>query len=161
MLPEIDLGWLQARVREDDEGCWIWTGCMSKAGQPQATINYQHFLVRRAVWQAAHNRVLLPTTWVGVKCGKHGCTHPDCLVARGRAEALRGHHMTVAHKATIARVKRAKSAITDEMIAEIMTSNEPDKVIAERLGVCASYPSKVRQGRLRRQYSSPFAGLGV
>lgn len=159
MLPEITLDWLQARVREDEDGCWIWTGYTTKQGQPHARVNYVFFLVRRAVWEQVHARELSPKFWAGVRCEKPGCVHPDCVAARSRSQALQGRSLSAAHKASIAKTKRAASRVSDDDILLMRTSELSAQEISRQLGVCDSYASSVRRNRLRADHSNPFTGL--
>lgn len=161
MLPEITLEWLEARVRADDDGCWIWTGYTTKHGQPQARLNYQLILVRRVVWEMTHDKELKSTMWVAAKCNKPGCCHPDCMVARTRSQALKGRGMTLLHRAAIATAKRRNSDIPDEVVAEVRASDEQARQMARRLGLTASYVSLVRRGKIRVDLRNPFTGLGA
>lgn len=161
MLPEITLEWLEARVRADDDGCWIWTGYTTKHGQPQARLNYQLILVRRVVWEMTHDKELKSTMWVAAKCNKPGCCHPDCMVARTRSQALKGRGMTLLHRAAIATAKRRNSDIPDEVVAEVRASDEQARQMARRLGLTESYVSLVRRGKIRVDLRNPFAGLGA
>lgn len=161
MLPEITLEWLEARVRADDDGCWIWTGYTTKHGQPQARLNYQLILVRRVVWEMKHDKELKSTLWVAAKCNKPGCCHPDCMVARTRSQALKGRGMTLLHRAAIATAKRRKSEIPDEVVAEVRASDEQARQMARRLGLTESYVSLVRRGKIRVDLRNPFTGLGA
>jgi hypothetical protein len=161
MLPEITLEWLEARVRADDDGCWIWTGYTTKHGQPQARLNYQLILVRRVVWEMKHDKELKSTMWVAAKCNKPGCCHPDCMVARTRSQALKGRGMTLLHRAAIATAKRRNSDIPDEVVAEVRASDEQARQMARRLGLTESYVSLVRRGKIRVDLRNPFTGLGA
>jgi len=161
MLPEITLEWLEARVRADDDGCWIWTGYTTKHGQPQARLNYQLILVRRVVWEMTHDKELKSTMWVAAKCNKPGCCHPDCMVARTRSQALKGRGMTLLHRAAIATAKRRNSDIPDEVVAEVRASDEQARQMACRLGLTESYVSLVRRGKIRVDLRNPFTGLGA
>lgn len=161
MLPEITLKWLEARVRADDDGCWIWTGYTTKHGQPQARLNYQLILVRRVVWEMKHDKELKSTMWVAAKCNKPGCCHPDCMVARTRSQALKGRGMTLLHRAAIATAKRRNSDIPDEVVAEVRASDEQARQMARRLGLTESYVSLVRRGKIRVDLRNPFTGLGA
>ena len=161
MLPEITLEWLEARVRADEDGCWIWTGYTTKHGQPQARLNYQLILVRRVVWEMTHDKELKSTMWVAAKCNKPGCCHPDCMVARTRSQALKGRGMTLLHRAAIATAKRRNSDIPDEVVAEVRASDEQARQMARRLGLTESYVSLVRRGKIRVDLRNPFAGLGA
>lgn len=161
MLPEITIEWLEARVRADDDGCWIWTGYTTKHGQPQARLNYQLILVRRVVWEMKHDKELKSTMWVAAKCNKPGCCHPDCMVARTRSQALKGRGMTLLHRAAIATAKRRNSDIPDEVVAEVRASDEQARQMARRLGLTESYVSLVRRGKIRVDLRNPFTGLGA
>ena len=161
MLPEITLEWLEARVRADEDGCWIWTGYTTKHGQPQARLNYQLVLVRRVVWEMTHDKELKSTMWVAAKCNKPGCCHPDCMVARTRSQALKGRGMTLLRRAAIATAKRRNSDIPDEVVAEVRASDEQARQMARRLGLTESYVSLVRRGKIRVDLRNPFAGLGA
>lgn len=160
MLTEITLEWLEARVRADEDGCWIWTGFTTKQGQPQARLNYQFFLVRRAVWEQVHTRELVSTLWVGAKCDKPGCCHPDCMVARTRGRAMKGRSLTKVHKANITAARRKNSHIPDEVVAEVRASKETGRHLAKQFGLSESYVSLVRLGKIRADIRNPFAGLG-
>lgn len=160
MQPELTANWLLARVKEDDEGCLIWIGYTTKHGQPQARMNGEQFLVRRAVWENFHGQECPAHLWVGAKCKKPGCCRPECMTARTRSKAQKGKSLSLAHRAAIAHSRRAKSTLSDEAIAEIRASTENARDISRRLGMCDSYASTIRRGARRVDFTNPFQGLG-
>lgn len=160
-LPELDLEWLYARVKKDDDGCLIWAGYTSNAGQPQARINYQFFLVRRAVWAQVHGKQPDPKLWIGARCKKHGCVHPDCMVGRTRSKAMKGRTIPVAVRAKISAAKCKNSKVSSESVWAMRTEPGTLAEAAKLHGVDPSYVSNIRRHKSRREYSSPFAGLGA
>lgn len=160
-LPEFDLDWLYARVKKDDDGCLIWDGYTTDAGQPQARINYKFFLVRRAVWAQVHGKQPDPKLWIGARCKKHGCVHPDCVVGRSRGKALQGRSMPIAVRAKISAAKCKNSKVSPESVWAMRVEPGTLAEAAERHGVDQSYVSQIRRNKSRRDYSNPFAGLGA
>lgn len=160
-LPEIELDWLYARVKQDEEGCLIWDGYTSKHGQPQARIDYRLFLVRRVVWALAHEREPAPKLWIGVRCKKHGCVHPDCLVGRSRSKAMKGNVLPLAVRARISASRCKNSKFSDEAVAAMRTEAGTLEEVAERHGANPSYVSQLRRGIVRREYASPLAMMAA
>ena len=160
MSPDISLDWLHARVRQDGD-CLIWTGYITPIGQPQTRINKKCYLVQRLIWEAKNEAELPSTKWCSVKCGKPGCVHPDHIVARPRSIALRGGERATTHKAKIAHARRKKSRLSDADVQEIRLSADDNKTLAARFGIDHTYVWAIRANKARRNYSSPFAGLGA
>lgn len=160
MSPDISLDWLHARVRQDGD-CLIWTGYTTAIGQPQTRINKVCYLVRRLVWEAKKETALPSNRWCNVTCGKHGCVHPDHIVARPRSIAMRGGERSPTHAAKIAQARRKKSRLSDADVQEIRLSPDDNKTLAARFGVDHTYVWAIRANKARRNYSSPFAGLGA
>lgn len=160
-LPDIGLDWLLARVKEDECGCFIWTGYMSAHGQPQARINLQLVLVRRLVWALVNGRDPAPAMWVTARCGTHGCVHPNCMVMRTRSAALKGRTTPMVVCAKISASRSKNSRFSAEAIRAMRS--EPGTLIevAARHGADPSYISQLRRNKARRDYASPFAGLGA
>lgn len=160
-LDAISIDWLHARVKENEDGCLIWQGYMTANGQPQAGASGGRGYVRRWLWSLVHTKPLTKDMWVAVSCKTPGCVHPDHIVARPRAVAMRGIVRGPAERHRIAAARRRQSVVTDEMVAEIRNSSEAPKEIAKRLGVGTGYVSQIRTGRIRKQYGGHFAGLGA
>ena len=160
-LPEFDLNWLHGRVKEDDDGCLIWAGHITAGGQPQASLNHKTFLVRRAVWTLVHEFEPSKKLWMTVRCKKHGCVHPDCVVTHTRSDAMKGLSKPLAVRARMSATKRKQSRISEESVAAMRVETGTLAEIAERHNVDLSYVSKLRLGQVRREYSNPFAGLAL
>lgn len=174
----IDLEWLERHVVEDDNGCWVWKGFITKGGQPQARFTLGPFvhctmLVRRLVARmkfepsakfpdaAAFHRNRQAGTLEGCSWG---CCHPDHVVMRTKKQAMkpsRGKPLTLEHRQAISRARRAQSKVPDSKIVEIIASPKPAKHVSIELGMDPSYASKVRRGNCRI-YSATggmFSGL--
>lgn len=175
---EITLDWLLERVKEDDNGCLVWTGFITKQGQPQARIVinphvHATFLVRRLVakmkfepgpkfrnanaWMR-NRQAGVPTT-----CS-HGCCHPDHVIVRTKKQAMasyRGTHLSLEHKRKISLTKARKSKVDTADVARILLSNEPANKMDAELGMCPGYSSKIRRGNMRvfEATAGVFTGL--
>lgn len=164
-MVEITLEWLYRHVHKDEDGCLIWAGPMTTAGQPQASLRVgderKTILVRREIWKMVHDYRPLPSKMrVYAKCEKEGCVHPDCIKTRGRGAVQKGVKKPLAVKIKIAMARRAQSQFDHtELIEAIKSSDETNLELAARLGCNHSYVSKIRRGQARKEYNSPFAGL--
>lgn len=164
-MAEITLEWLYRHVHKDEDGCLIWTGPLTDAGQPQASVHIngerKTLLVRREIWKSVHDYRPLPSKMrVYVTCEKEGCVHPDCIRTRGRGAVQKGVKKPLAVKIKIAMARRAQSQFDHtELIEAIKSSDETNLALAARLGCNHSYVSKIRRGQARKEYNSPFAGL--
>lgn len=167
---EIDLEWLERHVTVDeDTGCWVWNGYVTKGGQPQARFTLGPFvhatmLVRRLV---ARMRLGGPNAIIqnGNTVAKYmrskqcaaketclrGCCHPDHVLVRSKKQAMkksRGKPLPLSQKAAISRTKRARSKVSEDDIQRILASNEPAYKLSLELGMDPSYASKVRRGNI-------------
>lgn len=160
-LPMITADWLLARVIERD-GCLVWNlQCCNDGKDPRAVVNRRKINVRRAVWAAMHERQPNVTDGVVPCCGTLGCVDPAHMVARSRSQIQTGIPKTFAHKVAIAETWRKKSKLPQEKVKEILQSDLIGKEEAARHGICKSMVNLIRAGKLRRDYSSPFVGLGA
>lgn len=145
---------------EDDGECLIWTGHANEGKYPQWRIGGKLHLVRRVVYELVHGPIA-PKLQIGVRCDCVLCVRPDHLVARTRSQANTGRRHTMADKIKIARTKRERSGLlTDEQVREIRMSDERNDAIEARFGLSPGYASRIRTGRVRADYSSPWAALG-
>lgn len=177
---EITLDWLLAHVKEDEHGCWVWQGFITKGGQPQCRITIEPkvsatMLVRRLVAKMKFTPTakftsaarFIKNRQAGAKpdCS-WGCCHPDHILVRTKTQAMKprkGKPLSFTHKANISRARRKKSRISDEVIKQMMLDPRPGNHVAKELGVHASYVPHVRTGKLR-VYSATggvFSGLLV
>lgn len=177
---DITLEWLEQRVYHDeDTGCWVWGGFITKQGQPQARFSLgphisATMLVRRLVAKMKFEpSFAFPNAarWmqnrqagVGETCLR-GCCHPDHVRMRTKQQAMknrRGIPLPLTHKMRISATRLKRSKVSDEVIQQILADPRPGNVVALELGVDKSYVPHVRTGKLRT-YSTMgrnmFSGL--
>lgn len=155
----IDADWLLARVRDNEEGCLIWTR-YSQDGNPRA--NFADAIpknVRRVVWESLTGKEPRKGTIIKTCCGTLNCVEPSHLVQRPASTRTKGRKQTVVHRAAMAKALRAKSKISG-VIDEIRNSDLSQTEEAKRHGISQSMVSKIKLGKSWQDYSSPFAGLG-
>lgn len=164
---EITHAWLEKHVIEQD-GCWLWTGPITETGQPQASMRTpdgrKTLLVRRLVWRLAHPncKPAGSNLWAYAACETERCVHPDHVRLRTRSSAMKNAEYSPLRNAKIAATKRAKSKLSQDVVREdILTSEETNVAVAARLGCNQSFIQKIRSGVARKEYSTPFAGLGA
>lgn len=158
-LPDVSLDRVLGRTRESGD-CLEWAGYAVEGKFPQIRVNWKLYPVRRLVWQLVRGPAK-PEQWIGTTCENPLCVNPDHLVARTRSKALKGNTHAVMHKLKIAQTRRKGSYVTQEMVREIRSSNETNIALAKRLGMTHDYVSKIRLGKRRADYVTPFQGLGA
>lgn len=156
------------------DGHWLWEGGLS-AGKPTIrapnytkdasgkTMEAQRAV--RAVWHIKTKKPLPAGVHVYAKCWVPMCVNPACLTHGPMREM--GASMSEAGvvknntKMTIAnRVKaRARRKVTEEMVSEIMSSNETSRALADRFNVHQSTVSIWRRGQAGSSSAGFFAGL--
>lgn len=157
----LTIDWLLARCVEDG-GCLIWQGYACNDGRdPRAKIDGKVQYVRRAVWALLKGRKPPTSHLVGASCGVVCCMEPAHLICRSRSEAFTGVPKSLLMRARLAKTKRVGSKISDECAAEIRVSQLSASKEAAKRGISKDMVNKIRSGALRRDYSSPFAGLGA
>lgn len=158
-IPDVSMDRVLGRTREVG-GCLEWAGHTSLGKWPQIRVEGKLYPVRRLVWQLVRGATR-SDLWITNKCNNPLCVNPDHLIAHTRGKAMTGNTRPAAHRAKIAAAKRAKSALTMEMVREIRSSDDSNPDLAARYGISASYVSHLRNTpALWKDYSSPFAGLG-
>ncbi len=163
---EITPEWLEARVIEQD-GCWLWKGVITEAGQPQVSMRTpdgrKTVLVRRLVWALVHPDCKPGANlWAYAGCENERCVHPDHVRLRSRSSAMKKAVRSPVANAKMAATKRAKSKLSQDVIRnDVLASEESNVAVAARLGCHHSHIAKIRNGELRREYNSPLAGLGA
>lgn len=164
---------VMGRCRIDDDGCWIWTGAMSK-GLPKVYAPdlgeagaMRSQLGRRAVWQMVNEKPVPEGFRVYGRCLKPACLNPECISC-GFASQWGAHlsrsiksRSTVGRQLNSRKIGRSRSVLTPELIAEIQASSETGRAMARRMGVSEQTVSKAKLGKLAcfQPLSSPFAGL--
>lgn len=160
---------LRQRCRMED-GHWIWIGAMSegrpKIWAPDHTSGDGQMRSqpgRRAVWHVKHGKAL-PDGWrVFGTCERGDCIAPHHLEAKEPAEKgaevaasgkLKGRIVRIAANRAIG---RRRSVLNQELIGEILSSNESGEALAARLKIGRTTISKVRMGKSRA--FEPVGGL--
>ena len=154
--------------KDEATGCMIFKGYVGADGPkiyaPNPTTGVkssQHG--RRAVWQLHFGKALQKGFRVFSTCGNLACVNHEHIVARtpeyqGRLIAESGKRKGLAsHVIANRKINRAKSVLTDEIIAEILSSNESEAVLAKRFGFSKSPIGRVRRGEVK---TFPSAGAG-
>jgi len=162
---------IKDRCRIDEfTGCWNWAGAMGQGKYPRIwqTENGQERSMpgRRAAWLAIGRE--LPSGWrVYGTCDSLTCVNPAHIKA-GLTEEFGAHtRATGKQKGNINRIKanrltgRKRAALTPEMLAEVITSNETGVALAARLGVASATISGYRRQGLRcyEPVGGIFSGL--
>jgi hypothetical protein len=149
-------------IEEGD--CLLWTGSAAGGKHPQIRMGGKAGAVvgvRRVLFEAVHGRPIRVGFQAGVRCGVDLCVHPDCIVERPRAEAMKRARLGADHPLRVAAGKQAKSRLSLETIRAIRASKDLCKVIDARYGLSAGYASRIRTGRVWVDLTNPFAGLGA
>lgn len=123
-------------------------------------------LVRRAVWQDEYGKIE-PGKIIRMTCETPKCIYPGHMVMTTHQRLAKqmgalGKMSGPVRSAKIAAVKRAKYAkLTHEDVREIRASNETGRAMAKRFQVSEEHISAILLNKRWREFSSPWAGLGV
>ena len=156
---------LLANTQEDGD-CLIWLGgCCN--GHPAHRSGTKTALVRRTLWTQLRGPIE-PGKIIRRTCETQICVNPEHLEKTtykrlGLQLGALGHMSSQTRSAAIARAKRAgpQAKLTDADVARIRTGDEPPAELAKALGVHAGTVYKIRSGTHRRDFSSPWQGLGA
>lgn len=149
---------------DDARDCREWAGAHTTNGHPTVRHGGKQVLARRLAYELAigpvrTRHVLTP------RCGNRSCINPAHQVQRSNRQHLQAmatapRTSEFARRAKIAAHQRDKAAkLTPAMVAEILTSTEPQRTLAAQYGVNKTMISRIRTGRAWRDYTSPFAGV--
>ena len=123
---------------DDETGCWMWGGPISKAGYATKRIGTDRsrtMLVHRRLYEEVHGGPLPRGTVLHHRCQRKSCINPDHLFAVSRNEHQQVH-------------LAARKFTNDQIVAILrdlldgMTLSE----VSEKHGVSKSYASKIRYG---------------
>lgn len=157
---------IKDRTEEIGE-CWIWQQGTTNGYPSMKVKGCGCRLVRRIVVEL-DGRPAQAREPVATTCGEALCVNPAHLArttirAIAKKAAAAGAFSGKARGAKIAAAKRASahSKLTLEQAREIRLSEEAGPALAARYGVNPSLIKSIRAGRVWKDYSSPFAGLGA
>lgn len=156
---------IRSRCIEDGD-CWLWQGATDGHGRPQMRHKGERVYVRRVAREASDGKPIPEGLCAAAKCGNPGCVSPHCSVVtnqKGRAKLAveRGAFRHPDRMLRMAMTKRAKSRYSEDLIAQVRLAPPPCTRIAQETGVSLSHVKAIRSGAARREYNSPFAGLGA
>jgi hypothetical protein len=158
-LPDISADWLLARVRDNGEGCLVWTGYSDK-GHPKANFGPGAVIVRRVIWKTLTGQKPRADRIIKCTCGTPNCVEPAHLEQLSHGHRNIGRKQTIQARAASTRALRAKSKIKDEIEA-IRSSDFTEAEEAARVGISQAMVSRIRLGKNWAPISSPFVGLGA
>lgn len=155
-----------ARHVKDDAGCLVWTSSCSN-GHPSRTVDGKTRLVRRELWERVHGPIK-PGHIIRCTCETPKCIDPDhceqtTYKKLGQQLGALGVMSGPVRSAKIAATKRAgpQAKITDADVHRIVYGTETLATLARELNINQGTVSKIRRRTCRRDFSSPWAGLGA
>lgn len=152
--------WVDARVTESEDGCWLWNGATAHDGKdPKTWFAGRVVTVRRLIYNATRAKPLERNEHAVGSCECARCIRPDHIEAKTKSAIQKGRPKSASHAIAIAKARRANAKITADDVLEIRASSEPAKAIAQRLGVHHTFIQDIRRHEAWKDYSSPFAGL--
>ena len=148
-----------ARCTEDGD-CLIWDGATNARG-PVLTHKQVQYSLRRLVWEDKFKKPFPADRLASVSCGHKACLAH--VVARTRAivNSLSAKQFGALKGRAAALAVRAKSKLSQEAVRAIRIDERRAEEVAAEHGITAAYVYMLRRGEFRRDYSSPFAGLGA
>lgn len=153
---------IRARCIEEGD-CWIWQRAFDHTAPAMRPPDGRRIVVNVRRFMLAQQRDMTGLL-ASNRCGDRRCVAPDHLIAvtRRRLQQLTaertGYHRHPVRRAKMAAAATARAGIGAEKVAAILASDEPGRVIAQRLGVSLSTVQAWRNGR-RFRAGDPFAGL--
>ena len=166
LLPEhVTLDWLAAQCSEEAE-CWIWNGRTTSNGYPLVFVGGADVSVRR-VAAALAGKAFAPRQPITTTCRCRECVRPDHMrpssaQAIGARVAREGGWRSVARAARISAARLSTTVISDEAVRAVRLAPRGQvATVAAALGVNYHTAKAIRTGRIRKDYSSPWAGMGA
>lgn len=159
-IPPITMDWLLARCRQEGE-CLVWlpNTCCNGGRDPRSSIGGVRFVVRRAVWAMKTGEALGPGMYPSQSCDTQRCVCPKHIIARHRSELLAGFKRDAATRLRMALARRARSPISDEVVAAIRLDTRTEREIAAEHGISAATVGTYRRMERRVDISTPWSGL--
>lgn len=158
------LATLLARCEEVGD-CMEWQGGYTGNGHPSVRHNKQNVLARRLAYTLAGN-VIKAKHVLANTCNNPRCIDPEHVVQRTEKQHMihmgkQGRQSDHLRSAKIAATKRASSQakLTEEQVREIRASSKTQRQLAAEYGINPTRINGIRQGRMWKDFSNPFAGL--
>lgn len=152
---------LQAKCLDEGE-CLVWAGYFEN-GTPKVSHNGALTPARR-LFHFLTTGKLRTEGFFYAKCGNAACAKPEHTAHLSHKQHMRRISVLQAKMPSTnairkAKISRAKRMMTDAQIAEILASNEPALVLAQRFGCSKSTVNNYRRGQHMQLQSNPWAGL--
>lgn len=157
----------QIRKHIVEEGdCWNWTGAM-QTSRSVPTMHYQGKVgaVRRFI--LLERGVDLSKRLASYTCGNPFCVNPAHVAPSTRRAVQKrtsnelNYQSSLLHRKKISDSARTRAKLTPELASQVRDAEGSQSAIAARFGVSQAVVSSIKRGRTWRNYSSPFAGLGL
>jgi len=134
--------------KNQDTGCWDWTGCLNEHGY--GILRHRGAIVRgHRISHAAFVGPVLAGDLVLHSCDNPSCVNPDHLRVGTQAENM-------ADAAERQRMERIPAKVVRE-IRRRRLSGEPYRQIADDLGLSKGYTRLIATGKARGDVSGPTA----
>lgn len=154
--------------RCDEVGdCWLWKQGTTSGGYPIMKVYGCGCQLVRRLSATLAGKPPAPRQPVDTICDERLCVNPEhmkptTVSAIAKKAADKGAFSSASRGARIAASRRSgKVKLTDDQVAEIRASTEPETKLGAMYGVNRSYIGRIRRGTDRKDYSNPFAGLGA
>lgn len=136
----------------------VWDAYWDQWHRAVLRIDGGRYDVRRELYRIRTGKTLGNRDTVRAKCEHETCMAAACQVVH-KAKGSKGPKHSVATKAKLAAALRARSKYGPELVARVKASTKSYKQIALETGMKLSTVGAIKAGRLRKDYSSPWAGL--
>jgi hypothetical protein len=150
----------------EDGDCLIWLGgCCN--GHPAHRSGTNNALVRRTLWTELRGPIE-PGKIIRRTCEQQKCVNPEHMEKTthkrlGAQLGALGYMGGPVRSAAIARTKRAgpQAKLTDADVLRIRNGDEQPDQLAKALAIHIGTVYRIRRGTHRRDFSSPWQGLGA
>jgi hypothetical protein len=150
----------------EDGDCWNWTGALQTCGSVP-TMRYQGKVgaVRRFVLE--DRGVNLTKRLATYTCGNPLCVNPDHIAPATRRKVQqrtaddKGHQTGLLFRKKLSDSARSRAKLNPDLARQIREADGTQDAIAARFGISQSVVSAIKRGKIWKNYSSPFAGLGL
>lgn len=153
---------IDARSKRTKDGCLEWIGFFNQRGEPMVwSTNRQGKAspksVRRWLWEANGKGRLSLGDKVAPACTNANCIDPEHMERRSKNANRKGKPLPLQHRLAIAKANKRK--LTPEAVHDILTSEEPNIVLAERYKCSRQNISQVRRRCIHQDADLKAAGM--